>query len=64
MYGIDYFGKLHSHYPGYNFETLSVCGSGKEVAEMGSIEDIRLAADLDTSTAAPLLVEGAYQSPH
>jgi 2-phosphosulfolactate phosphatase len=51
------------HFRGMLFKTLAACGSGIEAAEMGSIEDIRLAAELDTSTAAPLLVEGAYQSP-
>ncbi len=50
------------HFRGKLFETLAACGSGKEAAEMGSIEDIRLAADLNISTAAPLLVEGAYQA--
>lgn len=50
------------HFRGKLFETLAACGSGKEAAEMGSIEDIRLAADLDGSSVAPLLVEGAYQA--
>ncbi len=44
------------------FEALSACGSGKEAAENGSIEDIRLAAELDASTAAPLLKDSAYQA--
>jgi 2-phosphosulfolactate phosphatase len=44
------------------FETLAACSSGKEAAERGSLEDIRLAADLNASRVAPVLVENAYQA--
>jgi 2-phosphosulfolactate phosphatase len=50
------------HFREILFNTLATCGSGKEAANLGSIEDIRLAADLDASTIAPLLFEGAYQA--
>ena len=50
------------HFRGRLFETLAACSSGKEAAGMGSIEDIRLAADLDASQTAPVLVDGAYRS--
>lgn len=50
------------HFRGILFETLVTCGSGKEAANLGSVEDIRLAADLDASLTAPLLIDGAYQA--
>ena len=43
-------------------DTLRHCGSGKELVGRGFEEDVRLAGQLDISRAAPLLVDGAYQS--
>jgi 2-phosphosulfolactate phosphatase len=40
---------------------LMECGSGKELIEKGFADDVRLAADLNTSTSAPFLFEGAYR---
>ncbi|RPJ51792.1 MAG: hypothetical protein EHM21_01860 [Chloroflexi bacterium] len=50
------------HFRGKLFETLAACSSGKEAADRGSIADIRLAADLDSSQAAPILIESAYRA--
>lgn len=43
-------------------ETLANCGSGKELIErsFSFTEDIRLAAELNASTSAPRLVNGAF----
>jgi 2-phosphosulfolactate phosphatase len=41
-------------------ELLLQCSSGKELVERGYPEDVRLAAQLDISAAAPALVEGAF----
>lgn len=40
---------------------LMECGSGKELIEKGFADDVRLAADLNISSSAPFLVEGAYR---
>lgn len=37
------------------------CGSGKELVSRGFAEDVRLAAEYNSSTAVPSLVDGAYQ---
>jgi 2-phosphosulfolactate phosphatase len=37
------------------------CGSGKELVGRGFAADVHLASQLDASSAAPLLVAGAYQ---
>ena len=42
-------------------EMLYCCGSGKELIGRGFEEDVRLAAMLDVSTAAPLLIDDSYQ---
>ncbi len=39
---------------------LKQCGSGKELIDRGFEGDIDLAADLNSSTCIPVLVEGAY----
>lgn len=41
---------------------LSGCSSGKELIEQGYAEDVRLAAALNASPAAPLLTQGAYRA--
>jgi 2-phosphosulfolactate phosphatase len=51
-----------AHFRGRLFETLAATGSGKEAGELGSLEDIRLSADLNVSAAAPRLIDGAYQA--
>ena len=43
-------------------ETLADCGSGREAADRGSAEDVRLAAAWDSSRAAPRLLDEAYQN--
>lgn len=43
------------------FDTLLRCGSGKELVDKGFEQDIRLAARLNVSDAAPQLVDGAYK---
>jgi 2-phosphosulfolactate phosphatase len=39
---------------------LMECGSGKELIDKGFIDDVRLATDLNISSSAPFLFEGAY----
>ena len=41
-------------------DTLLRCGSGKELVDRGFEEDVRLAARMNVSDAAPQLVDGAY----
>lgn len=41
-------------------EVLLLCGTGRELCEQGFEADVRLAADLNASQAAPLLEAGAY----
>lgn len=43
------------------FVVLRQCASGRELIERGFAEDVELAAQLDASSAVPLLVGGAYQ---
>jgi 2-phosphosulfolactate phosphatase len=40
---------------------LRGCGSGKELIERGFAEDVELAAELDVSGSAPLMVDGAFR---
>jgi 2-phosphosulfolactate phosphatase len=40
---------------------LHACGSGRELVGRGFAEDVALAAALDQSDCAPLLIDGAYQ---
>ena len=40
---------------------LQACGSGKELIGRGFAEDVALAAALDQSDCAPLLIDGSYQ---
>jgi 2-phosphosulfolactate phosphatase len=42
-------------------DVLLACGSGRELREQGFEADVRLAADLNASQAAPLLQAGAYR---
>ncbi len=41
-------------------DILSRCGSGKELIGRGFAEDVQLAGQLNVSSAAPLLLDGAY----
>lgn len=41
-------------------ERLARCSSGAELSERGFREDVRLAAQLNVSQAAPILIEGAF----
>jgi 2-phosphosulfolactate phosphatase len=41
-------------------ETLQRCGSGKELVGRGFEPDVHLAAQLNVSSAAPVLVDGVY----
>jgi 2-phosphosulfolactate phosphatase len=41
-------------------EQLRWCSSGKELIERGFAEDVSLAAQLNVSTTAPALIDGAY----
>jgi 2-phosphosulfolactate phosphatase len=43
-------------------ELLRACFSGRELSERGYSEDIDVAADLNCSTATPVLIDGAYRS--
>jgi len=44
-----------------NLENLLLqCGSGKELIERGYKQDVLLAAELNVSTCAPILKDGAY----
>lgn len=43
-------------------ETLSRCGSGKELIGRGFAEDVRLASQLNASNAMPELVDGRYMN--
>jgi len=42
-------------------DALMGCVSGQELRERGHLEDLLLAADLDVSTTAPQLLEGAFE---
>ena len=39
---------------------LERCTSGAELVERGFAEDVRIAAEIDASTAVPVLVEGRF----
>jgi len=43
-------------------EKVRACGSGKELMERGFEKDVYLACELNASTNAPLLTNGAFQS--
>lgn len=43
-------------------DILSCCGSGKELIGRGFAEDVQLAAQLNVSSTAPVLSDGAYKS--
>jgi 2-phosphosulfolactate phosphatase len=43
---------------------LQQTGSGYELIAQGFEEDLMLAADLDSSHSAPLLIDGAYRNAH
>ncbi len=53
---------VFAHFRGRLEETLAACSSGKECADRGPAEDVRLAAALNASPYAPQLIQGAYQS--
>ncbi|MBF6213416.1 2-phosphosulfolactate phosphatase [Nocardia puris] len=40
--------------------TLTTCASGRELIEGGFADDVAIAAELDSSTAVPLLTDGAF----
>jgi 2-phosphosulfolactate phosphatase len=42
-------------------DKLTACASGRELIERGYPEDVRLAAQLNSSSCVPRLVEGAFQ---
>ncbi len=42
------------------FKLLSSCSSGKELIERGFVEDVKLAAKFNCSTAVPMLKSGGY----
>jgi 2-phosphosulfolactate phosphatase len=42
-------------------EYLSQCSSGKELLERGWAEDVQLAAELNVSQSAPVLMDGAFR---
>jgi 2-phosphosulfolactate phosphatase len=42
--------------------TLRRCSSGKELIEQGFAKDVELAAQLNISTAVPILTDGAYKN--
>lgn len=46
----------------YLLERLCASGSGRELIQRGRATDVDLAAELDASDAAPLLVDGAYRA--
>jgi 2-phosphosulfolactate phosphatase len=37
-----------------------MCSSGRELIEQGFAEDVAIAAELDSSTAVPVLRDGAF----
>lgn len=39
---------------------LELCTSGRELVERGFADDVRIAGEVDTSTAVPVLVEGRF----
>jgi 2-phosphosulfolactate phosphatase len=41
-------------------DMLVRCGSGKELIDQGYVEDVRLASEINVSSSAPLLIDGAY----
>lgn len=41
-------------------EALAMCSSGRELVEQGYADDVAIAAELDTSSAVPVLVDGAF----
>jgi 2-phosphosulfolactate phosphatase len=41
-------------------EALAMCSSGRELIEQGFAEDVAIAAELDSSTAVPVLRDGAF----
>jgi 2-phosphosulfolactate phosphatase len=49
------------HFSSRIAEVLAACSSGKESADRGSVPDVTLAAEVNTSIFAPRLVNGAYQ---
>ena len=54
---------VFQHFQSNLLASLQACGSGKELIERGFAEDVVLAADLDVSTAVPLLTDGVYINP-
>lgn len=50
-------------YSGRLEESLMDCVSGRELIERGFLEDVKLASELNVSTVAPSLINGAYADP-
>jgi 2-phosphosulfolactate phosphatase len=48
------------HFQNRLYETISSCGSGRELIESGFAEDVRLASEHDVSSIAPILVDGRF----
>ena len=44
-------------------ERIHSCTSGRELIEQGWEEDVRLASEIGTSKAVPMLIDGAYRWP-
>jgi 2-phosphosulfolactate phosphatase len=57
MAAVALFSALESRLP----EVLRSCASGRELIERGSADDLPIAAALNASDAAPVLVGGAYR---
>ena len=43
-------------------DNLISCASGCELIEMGFSEDVRIASELNSTTTAPQLIDGAYRA--
>jgi 2-phosphosulfolactate phosphatase len=41
--------------------SLAACSSGRQLIEMGYPQDVEMAAELDVSSAVPVLVDGCYR---
>lgn len=41
-------------------EALAMCSSGRELVEQGYADDVAIAAELDSSTVVPVLVDGSF----
>ena len=44
----------------YSVDGLRACATGRELVDMGFPEDVEIAAEIDSSTSVPVLVDGAF----